>query len=85
MWEELHRPEANDPSTWDGQRFSSIYGVPKQIFDELVHEASQHAELRGKQYYGDGVKGHISKPLELKVAAVLEMCQSEPRSGVPRH
>ena len=75
-WEELSRIHAADPASWDGQRFRSIYGVPKQIFDELVEEARQHPVLAGKQFYGDGVKGQFSKPLELKVAAVLEMCQA---------
>ena len=65
-----------DPASWDGQRFRSIYGVPKQIFDKLVEEARQHPALAGKQSYGDGVRGQFSKPLELKVAAVLEMCQA---------
>ena len=64
------------PHAWDGERFRSIYGVPKQIFDELVEESKQHPALAGKQFYGDGVKGQFSKPLELKVAAVLEMCQA---------
>ena len=75
-WEEVKRYGADDPSSWAGQRFSSIYGVPKQIFDELVEEARQHKELAGKQYHGDGVRGPYSKPLELKVAGVLEMCQA---------
>ena len=76
VWDELRRPDAETDATWDGQRFRSVYGVPKKIFDELVEEVRQHGELRGKEALGDGVKGPISKPLELKVAAVLEMCQS---------
>ena len=75
-WDELSRMLAADPASWDGKRFRSIHGVPKQIFEELVEEARQHPELCGKQFYGDGVRGQFSKPLELKVAAVLEMCQA---------
>ena len=76
-WEELMRLHAADPSSWDGERFRSIYGVPKQIFDELVEECKEHPALAGSSFiYGDGVKGQFSKPLELKVAAVLEMCQA---------
>ena len=72
----MTRPGADDPGSWAGKRFKSIHGVPKQIFDELVEEARQHKELRGKECHGDGVRGRFSKPLELKVAATLEMCQA---------
>ena len=76
VWRWISDPQAGDPASYPGKMFHSIYGVPKQIFDELVQEASQHPTLRGKQYYGDGVRGNFSKPLELKVAACLEMCQA---------
>ena len=77
VWEELERPEADIPGTWDAERFRSIYGVPKMIFDELVAEARQHPELAGtKRHLGDGKRCKMSKPLELKVAAVLEMNQA---------
>ena len=75
-WRELRRPERYDESSWDGKRFQSIYGVPAVIFDQLVKEASEHDVLRGKQFHGDGRKGPFSKPIELKVAAVLEICQA---------
>lgn len=75
-WEELERPEVYDESSWDGKRFASVYGVPKKIFDELVQEAARHEHLEGKREHGDGRRGPISKPLELKVAAVLEICQA---------
>ena len=76
-WDELTRPQAHIPGTWDAERFRSIYGVPKSIFDELVAEARQHASLAGvKRYAGDGKRCKHSKPLELKVAAVLEMNQA---------
>jgi hypothetical protein len=45
------RLHAADPSSWDGERFRSIYGVPKQIFDELVEECKEHPALAGKQFY----------------------------------
>ena len=73
VWDELLRPERYDEGSWDGRRFRSIYGVPAVIFDQLVHEARA---LCGKAYHGDGRRGSFSKPVELKVAAVLEMCQS---------
>ena len=38
VWDELRRPDAETDATWDGQRFRSVYGVPKKIFDELVEE-----------------------------------------------
>jgi len=75
-WKELNRPERYDEGSYDGLRFQSIYGVPAKMFDELVSEARLHEHLAGKQRIGDGHRGPISKPLELKVAAVLEMCQS---------
>ena len=46
-WDELSRMLAADPASWDGKRFRSIHGVPKQIFEELVEEARQHPELCG--------------------------------------
>lgn len=76
VWEELRRPERYDESSWAGKRFQSYHGVPVKIFDELVAEARQHDTLAGKEALGDGRKGPFSKPLELKVAAVLEMCQA---------
>ena len=67
VWEELKRPQADIPGTWDAERFRSIYGVPKKIFDELVDEARQHSELAGtKCHMGDGKRCKMSKPLELK-------------------
>lgn len=76
VWDELRRPQRYDESSWDGKRFMSIYGVPAKVFDELVAEASQHDILRGKTHHGDGRRGPISKPVELKVAAVMETCQA---------
>ena len=76
VWDELRRPQRYDESSWDGKRFMSIYGVPAKVFDELVAEASQHDILRGKTHHGDGRRGPISKPVELKVAAGMETCQA---------
>ena len=82
VWSVIKDPKAGDPGSYAGKQFFSIYGVPKQIFDELVQEASQHRELAGKQAHGDGVHGNFSKPLELKVAACLEMCRLRRCSGI---
>ena len=71
VWDELRKPERYDESSWDGKRFQSIYGVPARMFDELVAEAAKHPTLCKKVTWGDGVKGPLPKPLELKVAAVL--------------
>ena len=76
VWEELERDGVDDPSSWAGKRFRSIFGVPKAIYDELVQEARQHKVLCGKNFHGDGMRGPFSKPVELKVAALLEMCQA---------
>ena len=76
VWDELRKPERYDESSWDGKRFQSIYGVPARMFDELVAEAAKHPTLCKKVTWGDGVKGPLPKPLELKVAAVLETCQA---------
>lgn len=75
VWEELRRPERYDESSWDGKRFVRIYGCPAVIFDQYVKEASLHDSLRGN-IQGDGRRGPTSKPLELKVAAVLEAIQA---------
>jgi hypothetical protein len=74
-WEELRRPGRYDEGSWDGKRFQSIYGVPAKLFDQLVAEARTHG-LAGKLHHGDGCRGPMSKPLELKVAAVLEINQA---------
>ena len=84
VWEELERDGVDDPSSWAGKRFRSIFGVPKAIYDELVQEARQHKVLCGKNFHGDGMRGPFSKPVELKVAALLEMCQAGLLGGEDR-
>lgn len=72
----LRRAERYDERSWDARTFMNTYGVPAKVFDEIVKEAHAHVTLRGKTHHGDGRRGPLSKSLEFKVAACLEMCQS---------
>ena len=47
VWEELERDGVDDPSSWAGKRFRSIFGVPKAIYDELVQGACSIQERCG--------------------------------------
>ena len=46
VWEELERDGVDDPSSWAGKRFRSIFGVPKAIYDELVYSSAAFTRLR---------------------------------------
>lgn len=74
-WYMMRHPDVYDEQSWAGKEFRNTYGVPKKIFDELVQEASQHPVLLGTQP-GDGRRGARAKPIELKVAATLQVCQA---------
>ena len=72
LWRLLEEPRTYNESSWFGNRFRSLFGVPRILFDELEDEADIWMPDNKQQ----GSKGAASIPGRLKLAATLLFLRS---------
>tara|TARA_B110000046_G_scaffold132751_1_gene139191 strand:- start:4 stop:1722 length:1719 start_codon:yes stop_codon:yes gene_type:complete len=76
LWHLLQDDRTKDSESYEGKRFRSLLGVPRQLFEELYSESKQWRTTSDNDI-GNGVRGPTTVPANLKLAAFLVWLRSK--------